>query len=439
MNYSESIQALDFFVNHEKTNSFDYPEAFKLERMRALAKEFKNPQNAFESILIAGSKGKGSTAAFLSAILRMENWKVGLYTSPHLWDVRERIQVNGLPLSQSRFTEFMERMKKIMNDYSWKKNPPTYFEVLTVMAFNYFKEMKVQTAVLEVGLGGLYDSTNIAPAKVCGLTPISLEHTDKLGKTVSKIAVQKCGIVKGREIVVSAPQSAEAQSVIESACQEREAALFRVGKDIKIFEREFGEDFQKMDVRTPWGDFYNLEIRLLGTHQMENAAQAVGLAMGLGRKTHLNVSEIAIRRGVLDAGWPGRLEKVAQHPRIVLDGAHTVDSIKKMLEGLRRHFEFSGLVAVFGSSGDKDAEGMLAHLAPECRRLVLTQFQNPRAMPCRLLAEKMPTGFKEVCVEPDPPEALKQAVAQAGAEDLILVTGSLFLVAELREAARGFL
>ena len=437
MKPTQALELLDSFINYEKEISFDYPEALKLDRMRALAKEFGNPQNAFESILIAGSKGKGSTAVMLSSILRMENLKVGLYTSPHLEDVRERIQVNGSWISETRFTDFFSKLKKIMDGYSWKKDPPTYFEVLTALAFTHFKEMKVQAAVLEVGLGGLHDSTNIAPAKVAGLTSISLEHTDKLGKTISKIAVQKCGIIKGREQVVSSPQLPDAQNVIEDAVREREAVLFRVGGEIKIFERGFGEDFQKLDLRTPWGNFYDLELRLRGRHQLENAALAVGLSQALTTRTRLTVSESAVRQGLLDARWPGRLEKISEDPKVVLDGAHTVDSIRRLLESLRRHFSFSGLLVVFAVSKDKPAETMLAEIGQEPKHLILTEFKGPRAMPCRELSEKVPGNVSGVSVEPEAHAAFLQARTLAGPEDLILITGSLFLVAELRAAILG--
>ncbi len=434
MNYEAAVAYLDSFINYEKESSFDYPEAFKLDRMRSLAKVFGNPQNAYDSVIIAGSKGKGSVAAFLSSILRMDNWRVGLYTSPHLKDVRERIQVNGLWINELRVAEFASRLKKIQEEYSWKKNPPTYFEVLTVMAFHYFKEMKVHVAVLEVGLGGLYDSTNIAPAKVVGLTPVSLEHTDKLGKTVSKIAVQKCGVVKGREIVVSSPQSSEVQAVIEQTVNERDAELFFVGKEIKVFEREFEEDCQRLDVRTPWENFYNLEIRLRGRHQMENAAQAVGLAKSLEKKTRLTVSENAVRQGLLDARWPGRLEKIDERPKIVLDGAHNVDSVKKMLEGLKRHFKFGDLIVIFGASSDKDTEGMLRELQKESECFVFTECRHPRAVPVRVLAEKAKDKSREIFQEPSSAVALEKARSLADPEDLILITGSLFLVGELRTA-----
>ena len=437
MNYAQALQILDSFINYEKERSYEYPEAFKLDRMRTLAKEFGNPQNAYDSIILAGSKGKGSTAVFLSSILRMENLKTGLYTSPHLVDVRERIQVNGLWISELRVTEFMARMKKLMDEYSWKKNPPTYFEVLTVMAFFHFKEMKAHVAVLEVGLGGLYDSTNIAPAKVVALTPIGLEHTDKLGKTVSKIAVQKCGVIKGREIVVSSEQLPEVQTVIESACQDREAQLIRLGRDIKIFERSHDEDSQRFDVRMPWGNFYDLEIRLRGSHQMENAAQAVALAKALEKKTRLTISEAAIKQGLADARWPGRLEKVSDRPRTLLDGAHTVESIKKVLEGLKRHYRFSDLIVIFACASDKDAGGMLQAIAAETECVILTEIGGSRSVSSRELAEKIPSTDKEIIQEPDPKAALDKARSLAGPQDLILVTGSLYLVAMIREAVIG--
>lgn len=436
MDLVHAIEYLDSFTNYEKKTAV-YPEAFKLERMRALVRELGNPQNAFESVIIAGSKGKGSTAAILSSILRMENLRVGLYTSPHLLHVCERIQVNGLLINELRLAEILTRIQKATEGYSWRKNPPTYFEILTAVAFCQFKDMKVQVAVLEVGLGGLYDSTNVAPAKVVGITPISLEHTDLLGKTISKIAVQKCGVIKGREAVVSAAQNSEAQSVIESACKDREAKLYSLGKEIRVVERDFNEDSQCFDVRTPWGGFYELKIHLRGAHQLQNAAQAIGLAKALGDKTRLSVTEDAVRQGVLDAHWPGRLEKIGERPRIVLDGAHNVDSARKMLDGLKRHFHYASLVVVFGSSSDKDVCGVLAEITKEADCLVMTQAVNPRAMPTDQMMRLMDTNTKEVFEESSIKQALKKARSLATADDLILVTGSLYVVAEARQQLFG--
>lgn len=432
MDPSKALEYLDSFVNYERDVSRPYPEAFKLDRMRALVKELGNPQNAFDSVIIAGSKGKGSTAAILSSILRMENLRVGLYTSPHLLDVRERVQVNGLWVSEPRFAELLARIQRATQGYAWRKNPPTYFEVLTALAFAHFKDMKAQVAVLEVGMGGLYDSTNVAPAKVVGITPVSLEHTDKLGKTVSKIAVQKCGVIKGREVVVSAAQTEEVQNVVEEACRLREAELVRVGREVRAFERDFGEDFQRFDVKTPWSSHHDLELGLRGVHQLQNAAQAVGLAKALQRKTRLTISDEAIHQGVLDARWPGRLEKAGERPCVVLDGAHNVDSVRKMLEGLKRHFRFSELIVVFGSSSDKDAGGMLAEIVSEAECLVVTQAAHPRAMGAEAAARFLEGSPKEVFVEPSLKNALKKARSLAAFDGLVLVTGSLYLVADAR-------
>ncbi len=432
MDLVHALEYLDSFANYERESAV-YPDAFKLERMRSLMRELGNPQNAFESVIIAGSKGKGSVSSILSSILRMENLRVGLYTSPHLVDVRERIQVNGLWINELRFAEILSRIQKAIEGYAWRKNPPTYFEALTALAFCHFKEMKVQVAVLEVGLGGLYDSTNVAPAKVAGITPISLEHTDKLGKTISKIAVQKCGVIKGREAVVSAAQVTEAQSVIEEACESREAKLYTVGREIKLMERDFSEDRQSFDVKTPWAGYYDLEIHLRGAHQMQNAAQAIGLAKALGDKTRLKVSDEAVRQGVVDAHWPGRLEKISDRPYIVLDGAHNADSARKMIDGIKRHFHFSDLILVFGSSADKDVAGMLREIAPEAHYIIATQAMHPRAMPAGQIVSLLKSGTQEIFEEPSLAHALKKARSLADTEDMIVVTGSLYLVAQARQ------
>ncbi|MBI4432182.1 MAG: bifunctional folylpolyglutamate synthase/dihydrofolate synthase [Candidatus Omnitrophica bacterium] len=425
---------LNSFINYEKDRSFEYPRDVQLDRMRELAKALGNPQNAYESVIIAGSKGKGSTAALLSSILRMENLKVGLYTSPHLEDLRERIQVNGLLISELRLAECLTRIRKVLDTASWRRNLPTYFEILTALAFSHFKAMKIQVAVLEVGMGGLYDSTNIAKAKVAGLAPISLEHTDKLGKTISKIAVQKCGIIKGREIVVSAPQVPEAAAVIERTAGEREAELWQVGESIKALDRGHGPGFQRFDVSTPMGNYPNLELGLLGRHQIDNAAVAVGLAKALEKKTRWTISEGAIRQGVLDARWPGRMEKLAESPILILDGAQNAESIQKLLPGLERHFHYDKLVVVLGVSEDKDIEGILKAL--EGITVMATQSKNPRALPAKRIGLAAEAMGREIWVEEDAWDALTWAKSEAGENGLVVVTGSLYLVGEIRESWR---
>ena len=221
-------------------------------------------------------------------------------------------------------------------------------------------------------------------------------------------------------------------SILEAACDDREAKLYTVGKEIKVTERDFSEDVQRFDVRTPWAGYYDLELHLRGAHQLQNAAQAIGLAKALGDKTRLSVSEDAVKQGVLDARWAGRLEKVGDRPRIVLDGAHNTDSVRKMLDGVKRHFHFSSLIVVFGSSSDKDVDGMLQGITAEADRLVLTQARHPRALPVPEILSRFEGATKKVYSENTPAEAIKKARSLASADDLILITGSLYLVAEAR-------
>lgn len=433
MNYEESVKFVESFVNYERTTDWSYPEGVKLDRMKKLCKELGNPQNAFESVLIAGSKGKGSTAAILSSILRMEGLKVGLYTSPHLLDIRERIQVNGLQISETRWIELVLKIRNVLDDTMWRRDPPTYFEVLTALAFCYFKEMKVSAAVLEVGLGGLYDSTNVAPAKVAGITPISLEHMDKLGKTVAKIAVQKCGIIKGRQIVVAGPQSTEADVVIHKAAEERDAELWRVGREIKIFERGHDAVGQRFDVRAPFANYFDLRVGLLGYHQLENSALAIGLAKAFEKKARIPVSESAVRQGILDAHWPGRFEKVSEHPAVILDGAQNAESLRRLFDAVKRHYPDTPVMLLFGVSADKDIEGMLDVILSERPRLFLTMASSPRALTLGALKEAVRS--KELSFEAydDPWQGLLAALKASGPNDLVLAAGSLFLVADLKK------
>lgn len=430
MNFDEARAWIESFINYERTTDWEYPESFKLDRMRRLAKELGNPQNAFESVIIAGSKGKGSTAAIASSILRMENLRVGLYTSPHLIDIRERIRVNGLCISEARFIETTLMLRRLLDTTAWRRDLPTYFELLTAMAFHHFKEMKIHVAVLEVGLGGLYDSTNIAPARVVGLAPISLEHTDKLGKTISKIAVQKAGVIKGREIVVSAPQVREAETVIRKTVEDKEAELWTVGDEIKIFTRDYGEAYQRFDVRAPFGNYFDLELKLLGRHQLDNAAVAIGLAKALEKKTRFKITESAVKQGIVDAAWPGRLEKAASN--VIVDGAQNAESAQKLVLALKRHFQYGRLILVLGVSRDKDLAGILEALLPEASSLIAVESSNPRALPAReiLLAAEEFAGEKSQAA--GAAEALDRALAAAGPDDLVLVTGSLFLVGDAK-------
>lgn len=436
MDYRAAIEYLESLADYEKEANYIYPEGFRLDRMKKLARDLGNPQNYYPSVIIAGSKGKGSTAAILSSILRMENYRVGLYTSPHLLDVRERIQMNGLVVGEAHFADYVSRVEKVLSDSDWRKEKPTYFEVLTAVAFLHFREMKVHVAVLEVGLGGLYDSTNICEAKAVGITPISLEHTDKLGKTIAKIAVQKCGVIKGREYVVSAVQPKEAEPVILEAAAKNDAKLVWVGKDLRWAERSADDRSQYFDLKTPFGNLFNLELPLLGEHQIENAAMAVGLAKSLEEKARLKVSSEAITQGLAVVHWPGRMEKVSDKPLIVLDGAHTRDSVARLIHGLRRHFHFGRIIAVMAALDDKDIQGMIEELAAETAVLFATQTPHARSMKPRRIEEAAHGLVKDVRMTDSVESAIMEAASCAGSTDLVLVTGSLYLVAMAKKITK---
>jgi membrane carboxypeptidase/penicillin-binding protein len=267
----------------------------------------------------------------------------------------------------------------------------------------------------------LYDSTNIAQAKVAGIAPISLEHTDKLGKTVSKIAVQKCGIIKGREVVVSGYQTAEVDSVIEDAALERECELWRVGHEIQVMDRTHTAAEQKFDLRAPFGNYYNLSLNLLGEHQIANAAQAIGLAKALEKKTRLKISDEAVVKGVLDAHWPGRLEKVEEKPLFILDGAQNKDSAEKLVAALHRHFSFNRLVVLLGTSQDEyrnnAAQPLILNICPSpgvknhVNEMILRQIENSLGENLLLKGQLTVESSIDLELQAAAEEALAQGIA----------------------------
>ena len=357
--------------------------------------------------------------------------KTGLYTSPHLLDIRERIQVSGSLISRDDFAEGVQAIQKVLTGAHWKNEMPTYFELITALAFLHFKRQGVHVAVLEIGLGGLYDSTNIVNNKVAGITSLSLEHMDKLGSTLSEIAIQKCGIVKKSSTVVSSSQAAEAYKVIERTCQEKQATLFSLEKNFYISEKEYGKDYQRFDFKSPFGDYTDLEIQLLGRHQMENTGVAIFLAKALEAKTNfIRVNESGIRKG-LKIQRRGCLEVLSTRPLVVLDGAHNADSMRKLLQAVKRHFVFKKIVAILGVSSDKDVTGILKELEKTVSVLITTQSSNPRAIKTKDLAQKAKNIILDVRMEENFEAAMGLAKELAREDDLILVTGSLFLVADV--------
>jgi dihydrofolate synthase/folylpolyglutamate synthase len=463
MSYPRTIQYLESFVNYEKKNRYSYKESFKLERIRDFLSLVGNPQDSLRCIHIAGTKGKGSVSAFTASILRAAGYKVGLYTSPHLSDVRERIRIlqtrGGRPperpspglldlegmIGKRALDELAGRLKPAINRYNRisKYGPLSFFEVYTALAFQYFKEEKVDFAVLETGLGGRLDATNVVQPRVCGITSISLDHTQKLGNTLAEIAAEKAGIIKisrdagapGRRLaVVSAPQDTEVLKVLRDRCRRQGAVFYEIGKDLFCESGYSCLKYQEFSIRGSVGDFRNLRIRLLGKHQQVNAALGVSLVVLLSMTDGLRIKKTALKKGLYQTVWPGRFQIVSQKPWIVLDGAHNPASAGVLRENLKEYFPGKRIVFIVGISLDKDIRGICAELLPHGHEVIFSRANNPRAAAPEDIAAcaRACAGARGMSVARDVSTALALARSKADKDSVIVVAGSLFLVAEAR-------
>ena len=466
MNYKYAVDYINSFVNFEKIPKYQYTTSFRLERMEAILEELGNPHKGLNAIHVAGSKGKGSTCAITAYILKEAGYKVGLYTSPHLLDFRERIRIldsdNGLKaqgsrlkgsayslepaalnqfegmISEEEFIELVEEIMPVAEKFREHKSfgKASFFEIVTACAFLYFKKQEVDVMVLETGLGGRLDATNVVMPLACGITNISLEHTDKLGDTLEKIAYEKAGIIKEQRaeskepsLVISASQEKEVMDAIGKVCKEKNAKLYEVGKDIKYSIESSDENNQVFDLEGPGYIYKNLELNLIGMHQVENAAISIGVAGSLGDK--FKIKESDIRRGLKNAIWPGRLQVISRNPYIILDGAHNFASISALISSVKKLFKYRKLISVFGISSDKDATGVSSMLGAVSDIVILTKAKdNSRARDTETLKAnfKKPELILEESSNAD--EAIEKALKLADKEDLILVTGSLFLVGD---------
>ena len=431
MTYQEALKYLDSFINYEKLDSYDYKSSLKLDRMRRFVSLLGDPQKNTRAIHVAGSKGKGSTAVYIYSILRQAGFNVGLYTSPHLKTFRERIRINDELISEEDLSRITADIKETVAAHM-KDEMPTFFEVYTALAYIYFKEKNVDLAVYEVGLGGRLDATNVIEPLACAITPISYEHTDKLGNTLAEIAAEKCGVIKDDIVCVSAPQEAEALKVIEGTCKEKNARLFVAGVDITFDEVRSDENEEVFNVSGISGKYSMLTSKLIGTHQMINASVAVGIVEALKYKG-ITISGTDIKNGIENARWAGRLDIIGRRPFIVLDGAQNRESAKTLVSAIKKVFKYKRLILVFGVSKDKDVRGMLEEILPVCDSIVLTRSKvlNRALAPERIRETIEAIGEeRNVTITSSVKEALDLARSKAKADDLILVTGSLFVVGE---------
>ncbi len=447
-------QALDYiygFANWETRGRRPVSlNHFDLARVEALLERLGNPHRRFQSVHIAGTKGKGSVAAMLHSVLRAAGYRTGLYTSPHLHTFRERIQVDGQLISEREVSALAERLQPV----TAVSPGVTTFEVMTAMAFQHFADRGVEVAVVEVGLGGRLDATNVIVPLTSVITSLSLDHTAILGRTLPEIAREKAGIIKPQVPVVSAPQPPDALAVIRQTCLERHAPLTVVGEDWTwelVQGTPEGQSFVvrevvaapvaagaprpvvEIPVAVPANPTsHHLWIPLLGRHQLVNATVAVATVAVL-RERGLTIPEVALERGMREMRWPGRVELLGRRPWVVVDGAHNPASVSALLATVDEHFPHRRFILVFGASYDKDIVGMLRILLPRASRVLFARARHPRAAgPIRLQEMARELGFQGEA-RTSVTDALKAALDNATEEDLVCVAGSLFVMAEARE------
>ena len=427
--YTRTLREIFAHVDYSRSRQHPYnAETYNLDRMWALMTLLGDPQDAFPSIHIAGSKGKGSTSAMVASILQAAGWRTGLYTSPHLHTFRERLRIDGALIPREKLIALWEELKPVIA----RLPRTTTFEIITALAFMHFARAAVDWAVIEVGLGGRLDATNVITPRACAITALSLEHTDLLGNDIAAIAGEKAGVIKPGVPVVTGPQPPEAMAVIQQAAARADAPLIRVGEDWRWEIRELTPDGVWLDIHGPHSTIKEAYTPLAGEHQAMNATIAAALVHALDDPA---ISEAALRQGLAQTIWPGRLETLARRPTILLDSAHNRDSAARLKQALRL-YPHRRLILLFGASADKDIPGMLQVLGDEADAIILTRSFHPRAADPRRLHETARELFPHTPLHltQDAQPGLERALSLAGEEDLILITGSIFIVAAAREA-----
>ncbi|KPK24728.1 MAG: hypothetical protein AMJ70_01115 [Dehalococcoidia bacterium SG8_51_3] len=432
MDYRQAQDYLNTFTNYEQIPGITYAGAgYSLGHVEELLRRTGNPQLAARTIHIAGTKGKGSVAAMIARVLSGSGYRTGLYTSPHFHTLRERISIDGSLIPEAEFATAMGEIKPFIEsmkqDTSFRQL--TYFEVLTALAFAYFQRKRVDFQVLEVGLGGRLDSTNVVPSPaVCVITPISLDHTQLLGNSLEEIAREKAGIIKPRCWAVISPQPTEADLVIAQTCREKKAKVVQVGKDVTWRKISTNTRRQSLEIDGRTGN-YQVSIPLLGDFQLENAATAVAALETLS-SDGFHISAANIAQGLAQVRWPGRFQILRQQPTVVIDGAHNVASMKRLVDNIKAYFPGKRILLVFGTSCDKDIPGIINELVSLSPQVILTQASHSRAAPLAALAAE----FAKRGLEPETrrtiAEAISRAMSLASETDVVCVTGSLFVVAE---------
>ena len=434
--YKQAIQYLYARTDYEKEERLSYNiTTFNLNRMKRLLSLLGNPHKKFPTVHIAGTKGKGSTATMIAKMLESNDYKVGLYTSPHLVSLHERIAVNSEMISESKMLGLLNRIYAPVEKLS-KKNGPTFFELMTAMAFMYFLDEGVDVAVIETGLGGRLDSTNVIRPQVIGITNLSIDHQSQLGNTLECIAKEKAGVFKRGIPIVTVKQKPEALHVLKAEAASVNAPLSVTGSDIDFscrFEssREHGPH-TRICLTTATSKFEHLRVPLQGQHQATNCALALAIVDKL-KSSGFEIDNTKAAEGLNNVKLLGRMEFICQNPRILIDAAHNADSIEALVAAIGQSIPYDSMIVIFGCNKDKDIEGMLDKLRYGADKVIFTRSLSPKAMPPDELAEMYTNICGKMCQSAmSLGEALRLANSAISKEDLICITGSFYLIGQAK-------
>jgi dihydrofolate synthase/folylpolyglutamate synthase len=435
--YKQALAYLFDRTDYEKQTILRYNvTTFNLDRMKKLLSLLDNPHKKIQTVHVAGTKGKGSTCTMLAKMLEANGFKVGLYTSPHVVTLHERIAINSQLISESEMLGLINRVYAPVESIAKNSDAPTFFEIMTALAFMYFADNNVDIAVIETGLGGRLDSTNVVEPKVVGITSLSIDHQMQLGKTIELIAQEKAGIFKKGVPIVTVPQDPAAMKVLKKQALELKSPISITGADIDFscrFEssREFGPH-TRICVTTPTSRFEHLRVPLPGEHQAMNCGLALAMLDKL-KACGFKIDDEKAVSGLKDVTMPGRMEIICNDPRIMVDAAHNAASIRALIQAIGQHIPYDSMVMIFGCNADKDVNGMLEQLQYGADKVIFTRSNCPRAMHPQDLADK----YNEICGKMCQTaltlrEAMRIAQSAVGREDLICVTGSFYLVGQAK-------
>ena len=431
--YSQALDYIYSFVDYSLTKNLRYsPEKFDLRRMRVFLELLNNPQNNYKIIHVAGTKGKGSTAAMITSILIASGYKTGFYTSPHMIDFSERIRIGDDLISHDEIAKYVAQLEPVV----MKVPELTTFEIITGLAFKYFSDYKVDFGVIEVGMGGRFDATNVVKPQISVITSISFDHMKVLGKTLKKIAFEKAGIIKENIPVIVSKQKTSPLNEIKKIALERNARIIYAPELYKVETRTHSLEGQTFSIMKAKESFIDISIPLLGDHQIDNAVTAYACIKELINQG-VKIGSDAILEGFKNIKWPGRFEIINQKPLVIIDGAHNLDSFKKLSETIKKYLPGKKIILIFGASEDKAVESMLETIKPLIKTLIITRSEHPRAMELNKVESIAKSLNLPFVVEGNIKNAIGEALVHCDDMTAIIASGSIFIAGAVKENFKG--